>query len=254
VKKPGGRIWILAGTLLAVVAGALAFWVIYRASSQATPTVEPVAKSKVVVAARGIAIRELIQEGDVQMRSVPVDIIPESAIRDMDEAVGFLAVSRIVAGEIILASDVLSPTLKGANLALVMDETQVAIAFPADDLMSSNNLLQPGDHVDLLFTIETALSEESENELVTFVALQNVEIASIIQPTDPEGKVTSPRPFGLVFALDPQDALVLKHLRDTGGRVDIVLRAPGVDERFVLQPVNAEYLIYRYELRIPVLP
>ena len=239
---------------MATVAGALAFWVIYRASSQVAPTEEPVTKSKVVVAARGIAVRELIEEGDVQMRSVPVEIIPESAIRDIDEAVGFLAVNPLAAGEIILVSDVLSPTLKGENLALVMDKTEVAIAFPADDLMSSNDLLQAGDHVDLLFTIETALSEEREEELVTFDALQNVEVASIIRPTDPEGKVKSPRPFGLVFALDPQDALVLKYLRDIGGRVDIVLRAAGVEEGFVIQPVSIDYLINRYQLRIPILP
>jgi len=254
VKKRGGYIWIAAGIMLALLAGALAFWVIYRASSQAVPIVQPVAKSKVVVAARSLAVRELIQEGDVQIRTVPVEVIPESAIRDMDEAVGHLTLNPLAAGEMILAHDVVSPTIKGEHLCLVMEETQVAMAISADDLLSSNNLLLPGNHVDLLFSIEAGLSEEGEPEQVTFDALQNVEIASIIWPGDPTEKVKAGPPVAVVFALDPQDALVLKHLLDRGGIMDIVLRAPEANELFVIQPVNIDYLVNRYQLRIPILP
>jgi Flp pilus assembly protein CpaB len=133
------------------------------------------------------------------------------------------------------------------------------MAFPANDLMSSNNLLKPGDHVDLLFSIEVQETDASSGELVTFNALQNLEIAAIVQPQDLETQAKAEaggkaRPLAIVFALDPQDALVLKHLHDMGGTVDIVLRAPEAKERFSTQPVNQKYLIDRYQLRIPVLP
>ncbi|MBC7260720.1 MAG: hypothetical protein H5T63_01790, partial [Chloroflexi bacterium] len=147
----------------------------------------------------------------------------------------------------------------GGYFAFTMDKNKVAMAFPADDLMSSNNLLKPGDHVDLLFSIEVQETDETSGELVTFNALQNLEIAAIVQPQDLETQAKAEagekvRPLAIVFALDPQDALVLKHLHDMGGVVDIVLRAPEAKERFSTQPVNQRYLMDRYQLRIPVLP
>lgn len=259
MKRRAGCIWIAAGAVLALLAGVLAFWAVLQASSQAavpaarTPTIE------VVVASRALGMREVILPDDVEVRAAPVDIVPENAIRTMGDVVGWVTLSPLAPGEMILTSDVISPTVQGGYFALTMDKSKVAMAFPANDLMSSNNLLRPGDHVDLLFSIEVQMTDESSGELVTFNALQNLEIAAIVQPQDLEtqakaevgGKV---RPLAIVFALDPQDALVLKHLHDMGGMVDIVLRAPEVKERFSTQPVNQRYLIDRYQLRIPVLP
>jgi len=136
----------------------------------------------------------------------------------------------------------------------------VAMAFPADDLMSSNNLLQPGDHVDVLFSIEVQATDKESGGLVTFNALQNLEIATIVKLRDvgataaEEVGAKAARPLAIVFALDPQDALVLKHLRDMGGTVDIVLRAPEAEERFETQPVHINYVLDRYTIRFPVLP
>jgi pilus assembly protein CpaB len=255
VRRRGGIIWIIAGVVLAVAAGALAFWTVFREAAKVTPTVQPEPKAKVVVATRGIMIRELIQSGDVAIRSVPLNVIPEGAAREVGEVVDRLAVLPISAGEIVLSTDVVSPTLKGEYLSLTMEETQVAMAFPARDLMSSNNLLKPGDHVDLLYTLDLEVGEEGEgDEQVTFDALENVEIATIIWPQDPAERVRAGSPTVIVFALDPQDALVLKYLENAGGKVDMVLRAPGVEEPFGTQPVVEEYLLNRYQLRIPVLP
>jgi pilus assembly protein CpaB len=154
-------------------------------------------------------------------------------------------------GEMVLASHIISPTVKGGPVAFLMEESQVAMAFPAEDILTRNNLLKPGDHVDVLFSIEVTLGEEGGN-LVTFNALQNLEVAAIPRATAEGGGAG--KPLALVFTLDPQDALVLKHLRDMGGTVDIVLRAPEAEERFTTQPVHMNYLIDRYQLRVPELP
>ena len=132
------------------------------------------------------------------------------------------------------------------------------MAFPAGDLMSRVNLLKPGDHVDLLFSIIVVV-EEADGELVTFNALQNLEIAALVQPRDAapvaaESGVTEAEPLAIIFALEPQDALVLKHLKDSGGTVDIVLRAPEADQLFETQPVHMDYLVDRYDLHIPIWP
>jgi pilus assembly protein CpaB len=224
------------------------------------PPVLEAPKVKVVVAARAIGVRELIMEGDVEVRTAPADIVPENAVRSMEEAVGWVTMSPLSAGEMIMATQLVSPTIKGKAVAYTMDKGKVAMAFPAEDLMSRNNLLQPGDHVDVLFSIAVKAQDQTTGDLVTFDALQNLEIAAVVQARDLETQaktqagVTAAQPMAIVFALDPQDALVLKYLRDMGGTVDIVLRAPEVKERFSVQPVHMDYLFDRYQFRVPQAP
>jgi pilus assembly protein CpaB len=55
-------------------------------------------------------------------------------------------------------------------------------------------------------------------------------------------------PQAILLALSPQDALVLKHLKDAGGVIDIVLRAPTSSQLFEPEPVMPDYLKDRYEL------
>ncbi len=260
MRRRSGFIWIITGVIFAILAGVLAFTFILRMSAVSQPEPEE-PEVEVAFATRFIDIRELLQSGDVEMRPAPADIVPENAIRDPHSVVGQLAVVPLSPGEMILTSHVISPTITGGRISFTMDENHVAMAFPASDLMSRNNLLKPGDHVDLLFTIEVVVEDETGGGgTVTFNSLQNLEIASIVHAAQPEqapGQAQSQpqgAPLAIIFALEPQDALVLKHLKDTGGIVDIVLRAPGVDELFRTQPVHMRYLIDRYQLRIPVLP
>jgi pilus assembly protein CpaB len=261
LKKRSGCVWIGAGAILALLAGVMAFYAIMRgASSQVAAPAPESPKVKVVVASRAMGARELIQSGDVETRSAPVDIVPESALRSTDEAVGWLTVAPLAPGQMVLSTQLISPTIKGNSAAFAMDKTKVAMAFPADDLMSRNNLLQAGDRVDLLFSLAVQSPDGTKGELTTFSALQNLEIAALVRSSDLESQakaqagVTGAQPLAIVFALTPQDALVLKYLKDMGGTVDIVLRAPDAKEQFAVQPIQMSYLTDRYQLRIPIAP
>jgi hypothetical protein len=54
-----------------------------------------------------------------------------------------------------------------------------------------------------------------------------------------------------LLALPAQDALVLKHLKDTGANFDFVLRAPTSNQLLELNNVTEQYLIDRYQLVEP---
>lgn len=54
-----------------------------------------------------------------------------------------------------------------------------------------------------------------------------------------------------LLALNPQDALVLKHFKDINAVFDFVVRAPSSDQIFELSPVTTEYLMDRYQLEAP---
>jgi len=260
MKRRSGCIWIVAGAVLALLAGVLAFWAIFRATSQVMPGEPEVPEVGVVVAARALGVREVIMPDSVKLIQAPADIVPETALRNVEDALGWITLAPVASGEMILSGHIVSPTVTGEYFAFTMDPDKVAMAIPARDLMSSNNLLQAGNHVDLLFSFEILEQDQQTGALVTFNALQNLEIAAIVKPRAAEtgaaaqttGKGSGP--LAIIFALDPQDALVLKHLQDIGGTVDIVLRAPGIEQRFETQPVHLDYILDRYTIRIPVEP
>lgn len=258
MKRRSGFIWIGTGVILAVLAGLLALWVILRATADVTVPEPQEPEVEVVVASRFIDVRELIGSGDVEMKAAPVDIVPEGAARSAEEVVDHVALTPLSPGQMILTSQVVSPTIKGQHIAFLMEEDQVVMAYAPGDLMSGIGLLKSGDHVDLLFSLEVEV--EGAVDFVTFYSLQNLEIARIVRETKVETVegvqrvVDTGAPRAFLFALDPQDALVLKHLKDEGAVLDMVLRAPGVEEQFDTQPVNIDYLIDLYQLRIPISP
>ncbi len=148
---------------------------------------------------------------------------------------------------------------------LVLAEDNVLMAFPADDLINQVSVLQAGDHVDFLFTYEMpidretgflpvapaegvvgpAQEEEAPTETLTFNLLQNVPIASVVRQLNEDGQpVGAPR--ALLLTITPQDALVLKYMKDVGAVVDLVLRAPGAEGQFAVDPVDLDYIINGY--------
>jgi Flp pilus assembly protein CpaB len=169
---------------------------------------------------------------------------------------------------------------------VVAQEDQVLFAIPPLDLMSTK-FLEVGNHVDVLVSLaqqqeaEGSVPPRGEDqdegesargpaaappvELVTAYTIQNAEVAAIkyaavqVQaskggpqlPGNPDAPSTEPESGvrqALLVAVDPQDALILKHLVDRGAMIDVALRAPSNDQLFDTQPVDSDYLYDRYRL------
>lgn len=255
------------------------------AVTQASPETE-----RVVVVNRDFSVGDVIKAEDVRLENVPVGLIPRNAIREIGDVVDRITKVPLVSGEMVLDHHLADPTIISHDIGFTMSDNQVMLAFPAGDLMSSLNVLQRGDLVDIFVTLEETVDvvaiegqaegepvvvdeadQETEARRFTFDALQATNISAVIADiTYEEGSYTSvplgseeeviassePVPASVkvkayLLILNPQDALLLKHLKDIGGVFDFVLRAPGSDQLFDLQPVMSEYLIDRYQLEIP---
>jgi len=265
-----GCLWLTAGLVVAVLAGAVAFITLQRATAQRTGEDVSGSRVPVVVAARAIEVRSPLTAEDLELRDLPVEAAPEGAVSELEEAVGKITLVDLYPGEVILAQRLVDPNVitGDGRLALVVAEDEVLMAFPAQDLMSRIGVLKPGDHVDLLFSLdfpvnrgveefllaegETAESEAAgggqEEEQATFNLLQNVTIAAIVTGQTPTGGEAGAAE-AILLTVSPQDALLLKYAKDAGGIVDIVLRAPGTERPFSTEPVDVDYMIHRY--RIP---
>lgn len=277
-----GWLWLFAGLVFALLAALVAMAAVevrVQQETAATPVAEATASvpvAPVVVAAAHIPMTKAIAATDVNLQEWPVDIIPEGAATVIDDIVGKVVMTDIYAGEVVMTVRLADPDVTGENIAFTMPEGSVVFALPADDLMSSIDLLQAGDLVDILFSLKpesdakaSSLASQGEEEpvilgdpLFTTDVLQAKSITAIVvdtptlapsQAEEAVAEVTQAEgePLAILLALDPQDALILKYFRDSGGMMDIVLRRRGSDEIFDVKTVNYDYVKDLYGLPEP---
>ena len=169
--------------------------------------------------------------------------------------------------------------IRRRNLPLLLGNDKIAIAMPADDILSKWGAVAPGDHVDVLFSIDVLLEtplpadilkmaqegtpfspveRDQSLDKVSVLSLQNLEVLQVIEePTAVESQqqqqqqpVTLP-PKALILKIDPQDALVLNYLIDSVGKISLALRSPTNNALFDVEAVNINYLVLRYGIRLP---
>ncbi len=278
---------VLIGIIIAVVGvglialGILAINAVLRRSfapqAQPTPVVE--ATTNIIITSHDLAVGAVLNREDVQLATVPVSIVPRDAMLTIESALGRITKVHLIQGEMVLQHHLADPTNVSHDIGYIIADNQVLMAFPSTDLMSTVSILQRGDTVDILASLTVqvtptnvtsvgATSAEQQQQisrLFSFDALQRVQVsaivADVVQQSNTQAPTTSgaqptPNPTNIkfkayLFAVSPQDALVLKNLRDAGAIFDIVLRSPTSKELFDVSPVTVEYLLQRYELQIP---
>lgn len=229
--------------------------------------------TQVVVLTRDMFLGDKIAAGDVKTMEVPIDVAPRGALTNTADAIDKIIKSDLVSGEMVLQHNLADPTNTNHDLSFVLADDHVMMAFPADDLISRESIIQRGDLVDIFATFKevvqtvpnnsttvaptsadgaTALAQEPVSRTFTVDTFQKVSITALVldTTTDQAGNTTSTTIKSYLLALNPQDALVLKHLKDTDAIFDIVLRSPTSNVQFDLTPVTEEYIIEYYGLQV----
>jgi len=284
-----GVLLALVGMIIVVVGVLFVALILRQATAPiAAPTAVPPVTVPVVVATRALPIRSLVRAGDVSVVQMPAEFAPLDVLSKAEDAVGKVTMVPLTTGELIMNHHLADPTNISQNLAFIIGQDQVVMAFPATDLMSQVDVLKPGDLVDILVSVQEPVlpttaggatsggagsSSQPNQELFTFDALQHLTIQAVVvqikqnTQTGSANTTTSTsvggtpaptptlspselQPLAIMVALAPQDALVLKHLKDAGGVADIVLRPPTANQDYEVKPVSPDYLKDRYGLVI----
>lgn len=272
---------VIVGMILVAVGVFASILLVQRYQAAQTPVnvEEETVKTTVVVLTRDLSLGDRIETGDVQLASVPVEIAPRDVLSTLDEAVGKMIKTDMIQGEMVLLHNLADPTNNIGDISFILSDDHILMAFPADDIMSRNSMIQRGDIIDIYATFEeevqavgdTPAATDEENEPVTRTftvdTMQKVSVTALVVDVIESTSNTNTEANMLtgsnqnttavqgtieayLFALNPQDALILKHLKDTNAIFDIVLRAPTSTMQFELTPVTAEYIIELYGLEI----
>jgi Flp pilus assembly protein CpaB len=269
-------LWFIVAAILAVAAGVLAIVILSREVEPTTPPSAAQPQQLVVVARNPIAADSIIRTDNVTLTER--DDIPSGAATDVDTVVGAIALQDIAEGVIVKMQDiqVISDTTR---VRLQIGDESLAVVLPANDILSQWGAVLRGDHVDVLFSLDVILETPmypedyiaiGQEEMIanierdqsmdnaSVLALQNLEVLDIIQePQSPEQAEaaeegqTAPRRTALLLKISPQDAVVLKYLRDSVAQIDVALRKADNETLFNVQPVNINYLMLRYGIVLP---
>jgi len=102
---------------------------------------------------------------------------------------------------------------------------------------------------------KTLLEEVPRGGLVALTTVQDLEILQIAaeKPAIEEGEEGEQLPSErlLILIVDPQEAVIIKYLKDSGGVIDFALRAPTSERLFDTEPVTINYLARRYGIIPP---
>jgi len=248
-SKRRGWIWIGTGIILATLAALMTV----KALNMTTSIQAGNAQSQqlaVVVAKVNIPRYTVISPSMVQIKHVPIDLLPKGAIVNVNDVYGKMLTEDAVASEVLISQRLTTPQKQINSVGINIPKEDVIVALPASDLLSSIGALSPGDHVDILFTLNTG-SNLSGSGQVTINAMQNLVIRAIIAPSllNKEKKslqeITSPN-SALLFAVSPQEALTIKFLKDSGAIMDFALRAPNSKNEALTDSVNMPYIFDVY--------
>ncbi|HKG55620.1 MAG TPA: Flp pilus assembly protein CpaB [Candidatus Limnocylindrales bacterium] len=161
-----GKIIIALGVVLALGAGAAAFFLINQAQEQAGQA--GLQKVSVVVARLTIPARKPIEEGDVEVRLVPLD--PTNAqgiVSTTDKVVGRVSSVTILEGQLV-TTNLLASTASGGQFTILGPAETVApdseawraVSITVTDEQAVGGLLLPNQTVDVFVTATVNVPQE----------------------------------------------------------------------------------------------
>ncbi len=167
--------------------------------------------TQVVVAKINIPSRTRIQESMLQLKEMPVDMVPEGSISSFKDILDVQVKVSIFAGDILTIQKVFAEKSDEGFIATIPLDCR-AVSISVNDITSVAGFAKPGDFVDLL------LVEKSQYSVTTNVLLQNVQLLSInkdmtgsnvVSDTGVTTTTAINNPSIATFALHPEDVLKL---------------------------------------------
>jgi Flp pilus assembly protein CpaB len=282
-RKRGGFALLLLGTVVAVGVA----WMVFNQAQTAAKTAR-METVEVLVAAQDIPERAIVGGPHLAVKRVLPTSLPPNALAKPEQAVGKMTTAPILAGEFVLPGKLVGSDNARPAIAYTVPKGKVVITMPASDILTTG-AVQAGDTVDLLVTIEPPEKDDqremasetsttgaapkptavptpaikAEVELgTTQTTMQNLKILGVgsVAPQGPDGKDTKAAPTSnsrnplagsvITFAVDHQDALVLKALKDSERvKMELVLRAAGDEVVAKTDPVTLSTIVDRYSFR-----
>ena len=172
--------------LIALLAAAIVGIGIYQFLKEAGKPAE-VPRTEVVVAAVNISSNQIITADMVYLQPVATEALLDSCVYELENVIGKAAASDIYAGEQISANRLTvmgDSTAETNTLANKISQGMRAVAVSVNAVTGFENMLKPGNRVDILVNLEYQREDEENPEIkvtetASGVLMENIEILAV---------------------------------------------------------------------------
>ena len=279
--KRSNRLVILVGVLLAVLAFV---GIVVLLGNTNAPTVVEKTTVKVLVAKAGIALGDSVTPAMVEVKEVEPEAVSGTRFSDPSQMLGKPALFPVARGQQV------SQELFGSTgtfcISCQLEPGEKAIAFQVDPVTGLDFLIQPGDHVDIVYRTEITVLQETadsvgstttprfepitgleaaptvktllQNKRVLYVSATNIRpVANPSATPAPGANAAADAPITsvvIVFAGSDADAELIKFAQSDNtviGKLTAILRAPGDDAEETTSGITLKILIETFGIPIP---
>lgn len=254
---------VIFALIAALCAGALLYFYLGNLEAQKEVKVE---YDSIVVAAVDIPAFTPITGDMVTFQQVPLGYAHPLAARTIEEVVGLVTESEIIAGEEMLPSKLKQFGETDSGLSYVVPEGMRAVTVAVDEVSGVAGFLQRGDYVDVISYTSTSYemptadqaqtgttettdpAQNAVSQSTTVIAAQNILVAAIGRSLSSSTSSTEDQSAigynSVTLILSPEDAMrVIQGSRS--GSLILILRASGDHDTNTEDPVINDSLLIK---------
>jgi pilus assembly protein CpaB len=176
---------------------------------------------RMVVATHDMPVGTLLQKNDLKLVNYPEKDVPKKAVFQIQNAEKRVLLVALGTNEPVLEGK-LSETTSVEGVSATINRGYRAVSVQVTDVSGVAGLIQPGSHVDVLFTRPGSMAEAT-----TSTILQNIRVIStgrivaVGQTVDPR----APKSPTVTLEMTPEDTQKLE-LAKSEGKISLSLRSP----------------------------
>ena len=216
---------------IAILCGLIASGLFYVFLLQVEEQYRPDDLVTVVKAAHPIAADEIIRLEQLMTTEVPAKYAHPNGVRDTAQVVGKISTSDIAAGEEIIKEKLVGEKEKVGRLAYKVPLNKRAVAISINETSAVSFNVQPGDHVDVMVTLDIGDAAGGDAAATLFV-LQDIEVLSVGAKGIAAGEENTGAKT-LTLAVTPEQARPLV-LASERGSIRLLLRSPVDNSQYIL--------------------
>lgn len=199
-----------------------------------------VATGEVVVAKADLAWGTKLTPEMLQVVNYPAGSLPEGYYKNIDDLKDSVLLHNVTTNEPILRSKLASGKNVGEGVAAVTDPAKRAMSVKVDEVIGVSGFIKPGDHVDVMVTIEP--DSKSQNPIAKLI-LGNLKVLAAGMQYEKNGNEKDPKPVQVMtLEVDIEEAEKLA-LASTQGKLRLALRNPLNIEKVLTKGANVASLL-----------
>ena len=205
-----------------------------------------VATGEVVVAKADLAWGTKLTPEMLRVVSYPAGALPDGYYKNVEELQDAVLLLDMKTNEVILRSKLASGKDVGSGVAAVTDPMKRAMSVKVDDVIGVSGFIKPGDHVDVMVTIEP--DSKSQNPIAKMI-LGNLKVLAAGMQYEKNGNEKDPKPVQVMtLEVDIEEAEKLA-LASTQGKLRLALRNPLNVEKVLTKGANVASLLASFRAK-----